>query len=195
MNITTNTKKLLAGLLLPVFVLIFTACPLKAFAGENIPVIIDIPITYIVSGNDRTAGGDSFTLTPDDPAAPMPADSIDGEKTIKISREGTYSFGEIYYDRPEIWWYTITRDVTEKKGVVKDDSVYRAKVIALNDGHGYVLVYLDGSDDKHELVYKDRVAPETGDSNEFMLHLVILASAVSMLAVLAIVREKTKKSL
>ncbi|MBR4091433.1 MAG: hypothetical protein IKK28_11260, partial [Mogibacterium sp.] len=109
-------SRLLRVLLVPGLMLILAA-PATAFARENIPVSIDIPVTYIVSGNDKTAGGDTFTLTPDDPAAPMPPDSEGGKKSIKISGEGTYSFGEIYYDRPEIWWYTITRDVTEKKGV------------------------------------------------------------------------------
>jgi hypothetical protein len=83
----------------------------------------------------------------------------------------------------------ITRDVTEKKGVTKDDSVYRAKVIALNDGHGYVLVYREGSDEKQELVYKDRVAPDTGDSAEFVAYAVVLAAAACALAVLAAVRR------
>ena len=83
----------------------------------------------------------------------------------------------------------ITRDVKEKKGVTKDDSVYRAKVIALNDGHGYVLVYREGSDEKQELVYKDRVAPDTGDSAEFVAYAVVLAAAACALAVLAAVRR------
>lgn len=181
-------SRLLRVLLVPGLMLILAA-PATAFARENIPVSIDIPVTYIVSGNDRAAGGDTFTLTPDDPAAPMPPESEGGKKSIKISGEGTYSFGEIYYDRPEIWWYTITRDVTEKKGVTKDDSVYRAKVIALNDGHGYVLVYREGSDEKQELVYKDRVAPDTGDSAEFVAYAVVLAAAACALAVLAAVRR------
>lgn len=181
-------SRLLRVLLVPGLMLILAA-PATAFARENIPVSIDIPVTYIVSGNDRMAGGDTFTLTPDDPAAPMPPESEGGKKSIKISGEGTYSFGEIYYDRPEIWWYTITRDVTEKKGVTKDDSVYRAKVIALNDGHGYVLVYREGSDEKQELVYKDRVAPDTGDSAEFVAYAVVLAAAACALAVLAAVRR------
>ena len=181
-------SRLLRVLLVPGLMLILAA-PATAFARENIPVSIDIPVTYIVSGNDKTAGGDTFTLTPDDPAAPMPPESEGGRKSIKISGEGTYSFGEIYYDRPEIWWYTITRDVTEKKGVTKDDSVYRAKVIALNDGHGYVLVYREGSDEKQELVYKDRVAPDTGDSAEFVAYAVVLAAAACALAVLAAVRR------
>lgn len=181
-------SRLLRVLLVPGLMLILAA-PATAFARENIPVSIDIPVTYIVSGNDKTAGGDTFTLTPDDPAAPMPPESEGGRKSIKISGEGTYSFGEIYYDRPEIWWYTITRDVKEKKGVTKDDSVYRAKVIALNDGHGYVLVYREGSDEKQELVYKDRVAPDTGDSAEFVAYAVVLAAAACALAVLAAVRR------
>ena len=181
-------SRLLRVLLVPGLMLILAA-PATAFARENIPVSIDIPVTYIVSGNDRAAGGDTFTLTPDDPAAPMPPESEGGRKSIKISGEGIYSFGEIYYDRPEIWWYTITRDVTEKKGVTKDDSVYRAKVIALNDGHGYVLVYREGSDEKQELVYKDRVAPDTGDSAEFVAYAVVLAAAACALAVLAAVRR------
>ena len=181
-------SRLLRVLLVPGLMLILAA-PATAFARENIPVSIDIPVTYIVSGNDKTAGGDTFTLTPDDPAAPMPPESEGGKKSIKISGEGTYSFGEIYYDRPEIWWYTITRDVTAKKGVTKDDSVYRAKVIALNDGHGYVLVYREGSDEKQELVYKDRVAPDTGDSAEFVAYAVVLAAAACSLAVLAAVRR------
>ena len=181
-------SRLLRVLLVPGLMLILAA-PATAFARENIPVSIDIPVTYIVRGNDRMAGGDTFTLTPDDPAAPMPPESEGGKKSIKISGEGTYSFGEIYYDRPEIWWYTITRDVKEKKGVTKDDSVYRAKVIALNDGHGYVLVYREGSDEKQELVYKDRVAPDTGDSAEFVAYAVVLAAAACALAVLAAVRR------
>ena len=181
-------SRLLRVLLVPGLMLILAA-PATAFARGNIPVSIDIPVTYIVSGNDKTAGGDTFTLTPDDPAAPMPPESEGGKKSIKISGEGTYSFGEIYYDRPEIWWYTITRDVTEKKDVTKDDSVYRAKVIALNDGHGYVLVYREGSDEKQELVYKDRVAPDTGDSAEFVAYAVVLAAAACALAVLAAVRR------
>lgn len=181
-------SRLLRVLMVPGLMLILAA-PATAFARENIPVSIDIPVTYIVSGNDRMAGGDTFTLTPDDPAAPMPPESEGGRKSIKISGEGTYSFGEIYYDRPEIWWYTITRDVKEKKGVTKDDSVYRAKVIALNDGHGYVLVYREGSDEKQELVYKDRVAPDTGDSAEFVAYAVVLAAAACALAVLAAVRR------
>ena len=176
-----DIERILAVLVLPVLIFASVAAPLEVHANENIPVTIEIPLTYIVNGNEDTAGGDRFVLTPDDPAAPMPEDASGGRKTINVEGEGSYSFGTIYYDRPEIWWYTITRELTEKKGVTKDNSVYKAKVIALNDGHGYVLVYKDGSDDKSELVYTDRVAPETGDTNTLVYAATAFAAASALM--------------
>lgn len=173
------------GAVLAAMIIISAIMPLPAFAGENIPVTIDITVTYIVDGNVKTAGGDSFILEPDDPASPMPEGTEGGKKRITITDEGSFSFGEIRYERPDVYWYTVTRDLTDRKGVIKDNPVYRAKVIALNDGHGYVLVYRKGSDEKEELVYKDRVAPATGDGNPLIIYLGILAAAAATLAVFA----------
>lgn len=182
-----------AGAIMAVFILLLTALPAPSFAGENIPVTIDIPITYIVNGNDETAGGDEFTLVPDDPRAPMPGGTVGGKKTITIKNEGGYSFGSICFDRPNVWWYTVTRETTEKEGVRKDDSVYRVKMIALNDGRGYVMAYLEGSNEKHELIYEDRVAPETGDHNSMILYAGIAFSAAAALITLEAVRRKNRK--
>ena len=172
-------------------ILLIAAAVLTAqvFAGENVPVTIDVGVTYIVEGNAETAGGDRFTLSADDPRAPMPEGSAGGKKTISVSDEGSYSFGSIYYDRPEVWWYTITRETTEKKGVTKDETVYRAKVIALNDGHGYVLTYREGSEDKAEPVYTDRVAPATGDTNALIYQGAVFAAAAAALLLTAVIKR------
>lgn len=183
-----------SGMMLAALLLLSAVLPAPAFASENVPVMLEIPITYIVNGNAAMAGGDRFTLEPDDPEAPMPEDSAGGKKTITIREEGGYSFGSIYYDRPEIWWYTIRRELTDKKGVTKDDSVYRAKVIALNDGQGYVLVYLEGSDEKHELVYTDRVAPDTGDRDTgLIIYSVMALAAAAALGSFAAFRSGNRK--
>ncbi len=187
-----NISKI-AGIILTAFILFSAVIPAPSFAGENIPVTIDIPVTYIVNGNDEIAGGDEFTLIPDDPRAPMPEGALEGKKTITIGKEGSYSFGSIRFERPEVWWYTVTRDITEKKGVTKDDSIYRVKVIALNDGHGYVLVYPDGSDEKHELIYEDRVAPETGDNNSLIIYAGLAFSAAAALVLLEAAGKKNRK--
>ena len=182
-----------AGLLLAVLMLFTSYIPLRAYAGTNIPVTIDIPVTYIVKGNAKTAGGDTVTLTADDPSSPMPGGTEGGKKTVTIRDEGTYSFGDIHYEKPGVHWYTVTRILTEKKGVTKEDSVYKAKVIALNDGHGYVLVYKEGSDKKSELVYTDRVAPDTGDSSRVLVYCGMMLAAAASLGIFAAFRIRSGK--
>ena len=163
------------------------------FAGSNKAVTADITVTYIVKGNAGTAGGDTVTLTPDDPASPMPGGTEAGKKTITIRNEGSYSFGEMRYDSPGVHWYTITRNVTKRKGVTKDDSVYKAKVIALNDGHGYVVAYKEGSDEKCEPVYTDKVAPLTGDSGRMIFYCVITLAAAVPFAALTVIRIRNRR--
>jgi pilin isopeptide linkage protein len=182
-----------AAALLSVIVFLTSFMQMNVFAGTNVPVTVEISVTYIVKGNEKTAGGDRFTLAPDDPASPMPEGTAEGRKTISITREGSHSFGEIRYDRPGVHWYTITRETTDKKGVTKDSSTYRAKVIALNDGHGYVLVYRSGSDKKTELVYTDRVAPETGDTGTLLVWACMVLASAAAFAALAAVRNKNRK--
>lgn len=192
MKLKKMTKTMM-WIFMTALVFVSAAVPSTVFASENVPVNIEIPITYIVHGNDKTAGGDTFVLTADDPEAPMPEGSEDGKLAIDISREGSYSFGEITYERPNVWWYTISRETTKKKGVTKDDSVYRAKVIALNDGHGYVLVYKDGSEKKQELVYEDRVSPETGDTSRILFYGLGCAASAAALLLVAIIRRKRRE--
>jgi hypothetical protein len=194
MNNLKYRKAAAAGMLIAVLITIAASLPLPVFAGENVPVTIDIRVTYIVNGNAGTAGGDRFSLTADEPGTPMPDGKTGGTKTITIRDEGSYSFGDILYERPDVYWYTITRETTDKKGVVKDEPVYKAKVIALNDGHGYVLVYEEGSDEKTELIYTDRVAPETGDRSMTAMYFIMsLAAASAFAALLAAGKGKRKK--
>ena len=195
MNNQKKRKQSVTVVLLTVFIFAMTLLPAPVFAGGNVPVTVDIKVTYKVDGNAGAAGGDRFTLSADDACAPMPVESAGGKKTITIPDEGSYSFGDIHFDRPEVFWYTITREAQDKKGVVKDTSKYRAKVVALNDGHGYVFVYKSGSDKKHELVYMDRVTPDTGDDSRIIFYcsLAAAAAAVLMLLAAAVMRSRKKE--
>lgn len=187
-----KTKAIAAAFLAAL--ILFTSCmPAKVFAGSNIPVIVDITVTYIVNGNAEIAGGDTVTLTADDPSSPMPGGTEGGKKTITVKDEGTYSFGDIRFDKPGVHWYTVTRELTKRKGVTKDGTVYKAKVIALNDGHGYVLAYKEGSDEKSELVYEDQVAPATGDTGRMLDCLIILIASAVSFAVLAVFRAINRR--
>ena len=193
MNNQKNGKPSVTGVLLAAFMFIVTLLPVPAFAAGNIPVTVDIRVTYNVDGNDGSAGGDRFTLTADDPGAPMPEGTVGRKRTITIPKEGSYSFGDIRFERPEESWYTITREASYRKGVVKDNTIYRAKVIALNDGHRYVLVYRNGSSEKQELVYMDRVTPATGDSNKIIIYSCAAAAAAAMLVLCAAAVRRNRR--
>ena len=181
------------GVLLAALMFISIMLPEPAYAGANVPVTVDINITYIVDGNAETAGGDRFTLTADDIRAPMPEGSAGGKKTIEVTDEGSFSFGGMRFEKPEVFWYTVSREVTGKKGVVKDVSEYRVKVIALNDGRGYVLAYKKGSSEKQELIYCDRVTPATGDDNRIIIWFCIAAAAGLMAFAAAGRRNKNEE--
>lgn len=194
MNNHKNKRSMTTAVLLAVMIMAAAMMPVAVHAGSNIPVTVEITVTYIVDGNVETAGGDRFTLEADDPGAPMPEGTAEGKKTITVRDEGSYGFGDMHFGGPGVFWYTITREVTDKKGVVKDDSIYRAKVIALNDGHGYVLVYKKGSDEKHELVYMDRVAPATGDNSIVCYFCMAVAAAAALAAFAAAGRINKRRA-
>ena len=61
-----------AALLLAALIFFTSGAAAGVFAGTNIPVTVDITVTYTVEGNAETAGGDRVTLTADDPSSPMP---------------------------------------------------------------------------------------------------------------------------
>ena len=193
MNNQKKKKATATGVLLAALMSVSILLPVPVFAGGNVPVTVDIKVTYTVDGNAETAAGDRFTLAADDHGAPMPEGAVDGRKTITIPDEGSFSFGDIRFERPDVFWYTITREVSGKKGVVKDGSEYRAKVIALNDGRGYVLVYKKGSSEKQELVYRDRTTPATGEDNSIIIYSVTAAAAAAGLAVFAGTKKRSRK--
>lgn len=179
--------------ILAVLMFFTSSIPAGVFAGSNTAVTADIQVTYKVEGNAETAGGDRVILTADDPSSPMPGGTDGGKKTITMRDEGTYSFGSIHYKEPGVHWYTVTRELTKKKGVTKDRSAYRVKVVALNDGRGYVLVFKEGSDEKSELTYVDRVAPETGDTGRVLIYGIMMFSAAALLAASAVLRIRNKR--
>ena len=66
MKLKKMTKTMM-WIMMTALVFVSAAVPSAVFASENVPVNLEIPITYIVHGNDKRAGGDTFVLTADEP--------------------------------------------------------------------------------------------------------------------------------
>ena len=102
------------------------------------PVKHDPPVTKKIEG-PAPATPDTFTLTRDSDAFPMPAQSKDGSKTITITGAGTSEFGEITFAYPGVYTYTIT----EAKGTAActyDQALYHLTYTVTDDGSGTLQV-------------------------------------------------------
>lgn len=85
----------------------------------------DPPIQKKITG-DRPARTAEFTfiMTAQSENAPMPAGSIDGEKTITIKGAGSTEFGAIIFTEPGTYSYAISEKNTGTAGYTYDKEMY-----------------------------------------------------------------------
>ena len=102
------------------------------------PVTADPPVTKVIEGDvpaDKMPTFE-FTLTPDDAANPMPAESSNGSKTVTINGAGSTEFGEISFAKPGTYTYTVTETKGGGTGWTNDRSAYTIKYEVTDKGDG-----------------------------------------------------------
>ncbi|HZK34179.1 MAG TPA: FctA domain-containing protein [Bacillota bacterium] len=142
------------------FLLILTMClvlPLpKAFAAEIQSG--EIPVTVSLGGEPLAADEDyEITMKADNADYPMPAGSVDGLFTMKVTGADTGKLPGIEFSSLGIYTYSIFQEAGTNELVVYDDSVYNLTVYVTNaeDGSGLettLLLYLLGETAKHDEV-------------------------------------------
>lgn len=94
--------------------------------------------TKTLDGRALDKGEFTFTLTgaigADGSTAPMPEGAKDGVKTVTNAADGKVSFGEITYDKPGTYAYTVRETAGDLGGVTYDDTVYTVTV-TVTDNH------------------------------------------------------------
>lgn len=97
----------------------------------------------------------------------MPEGSSGGVKEVTISSNEDFSFGHIYFSKPGVYCYTITRITNESKDIKEDGSVYHAKIAAFNDGTTVIVLQKEGMQEKPDkIIYKDTYTAKTGDKGK-----------------------------
>lgn len=159
---------------------------LASYAEKIHSVIIDIPVKYIASGGDHSAGSCEYRLKPVTAGAPMPEGTVNGIKTITMEKTGTTSFGRIKFTRPDVYEYTVTRTSIHKdeakgnktgknkseryiSGISKseeDQAIYHVKAIALNSGAGSLIITKEGEKGKTEILFADTVSAKTDSGDK-----------------------------
>ena len=132
----------------------------------------DSPAAVSIDGTLELEGGhiyedDQWFLLSTTGDCPMPGGSSGGVKRSPLLQDGSFSFGEIFYDRPGIYEYTVSREIAPKDDVTMDDSVYKVTVEILSDGTSAVFYQKDGSDGKPDKIsYVDRYSPPDKETGE-----------------------------
>ena len=133
---------------LTVLLLMAVAGIQKVYAAGSMDVSIEIPVRHVIHGEaDKSRQPCRLVLTPRSPGAPMPSGTVGGQKQITTNRTETVSFGEITYNAPDVYRYTVTKE--------SDDVKYDVQVIILNDGTGKVVAGKRGSMEKNEIYIEE----------------------------------------
>ena len=128
--------------------------------------------------------------------APMPEGSAEGVKETTVKYGEDFSFGRIYYERPGIYQYMVSRDTIQNDDVLKDESVYKVTVEIFSDGTDTVIYQREGAEGKPEGIhYIDKYQPpvpgsgtpghsspvKTGDTLHLNKYILLFASALVIL--------------
>ncbi len=139
--------------------------------------------------------------------APMPEGSAEGVKENAVKYGEDFSFGHIYYERPGIYQYMVSRDTIQNDGVLKDGSVYKVTVEIFSDGTDTVIYQREGAEGKPEGInYIDKYqhpvpgsgAPgnsspvKTGDTLPLNKYILLFASALVILVLCRFLLHKKK---
>ena len=89
------------------------------------PALMTDPlITKTVSGHPGHPSTFEFKLVAEDAFCPMPAGSVNGVKTIKITGSGQSELGTWSYDKADTYYYTVYEVNTGISGYTYDTTVY-----------------------------------------------------------------------
>ncbi len=139
--------------------------------------------------------------------APMPEGSAEGVKETAVKYGEDFSFGHIYYERPGIYQYMVSRDMIPNGNVLKDGSVYKVTVEIFSDGTDTVIYQREGAEGKPEgILYIDKYQPpvpgsgtpghsspvKTGDTLTLNKYILLFASALVILVLCRFLLHKRK---
>ena len=87
-------------------------------------LMADPAVMKTVSGNPGYDSTFAFRLTAKNASQPMPSGGVNGVKTIYITGSGRGEFGTWSYDKPGIYYYSVTEVNTGSGGYSYDTAVY-----------------------------------------------------------------------
>ena len=101
------------------------------FINRYCPAEIDPPVNKVVTNDSGTAPDTAkfhFTMKAEDKTFPMPAESVDGSKTVEAGT-GKVEFGKIEYEKAGTYTYKVTEDKEALANFTYDTTEYTVKAV------------------------------------------------------------------
>jgi pilin isopeptide linkage protein/LPXTG-motif cell wall-anchored protein len=143
----------------------------------------DPPVKKTVSGNPSYKTTFEFKLEAQTASSPMPAGSVNGTKTIKITGSGEGEFGTWSYDKAGTYYYIVYEVNTGASGYIYDTAVYMI-TDTVKEENGQFVLFRTVTNNLGKQVsaftfintFKEgKLGPKTGDDTPITLYLIMLA--------------------
>ncbi|MBR0456137.1 MAG: VWA domain-containing protein [Firmicutes bacterium] len=136
-----------------------------AYTNKVTAATAEPEVTKQLSGRDWTASDSfQFKLEPVTENAPMPAGTIDDEKTVTAdSNNKTVGFGTIMFSEEGEYEYTITEIKPQNPiaGVVYDETPHTVKITVSKDANGDLVAAVKYDGDQNSLTVTNTLTPVT----------------------------------
>lgn len=171
--------------------------------GENGKTIrsavVNIPVRHRITG-DKYDGEDTFEflLTAQDDKCPMPEGSSGRVRIAKVTGAGDPDFGDMVFEYPDEYHYTVSRQDKKYSNLDTDNSVYSVMIAKFNDGTTEMIIWNERGEKVEEICYTDqyrapaapaRRTPKTGDealrTKLVIYSFIALGAAVCLVALAA----------
>ena len=187
-----------------VFMIFVSIMPCHAdITGENGKTIpsatVNIPVKHTITG-DKYTGNDNFifVLTAEDEKNPMPAGASGNTCKVTVTGDEDPDFGDITFEYPDEYFYTITREKTSHEDIETDDSKYSVLIVKYNDGKTQMVMWDADGDKTEDIEFIDiyekpdkAKSPKTGDETPLLMTAGLFAASVILLALVIIGRKGT----
>lgn len=164
------------------------------------PVSVDPPVQKVVNGSPAVAGTFTFRFVSDSSAAPMPDGSSGNMKTFSRVGPGQAEAGTITFTEPGTYGYTISEVNGGIPGYTYDKTVYTMTVkVTEENGHLQQSTQYQKADGTAASAMSftntfksNSIFPQTGDTTNLTLWIVLLT--VSVVVLIAVVIWKKKRT-
>lgn len=163
----------------------------SAYCDTAASVVIDGSCSYM-GANMRTGAESTFILRALS-NAPMPEGSDGSSKSVQAAIDGTFSFGRIYFPRPGVYEYEVTRGISDEPSLIEDNSEYIVTVEVFSESPAILVFQKKGEGGKTDRIsYIDKQIPpdvtvrnsahvKTGDSTDIFKYVYTFITALVIL--------------